>query len=110
MKKLFLMLSILFFATQAQAQSYETTVILYCKMSNDIVETFVLDGQWQAGPYLQEGWIVEIISQTDHSIYVHLDRSDGSIIRFEFNNGWPCRLETRQIPIQPESETYTPVD
>lgn len=113
MKKLFLVLtmSILFFATQVQAQSYETTTTLYCKMSNELVETFILDGQWQAGPYIQKYWIVKRITQHEYFIRVRLESVDGSTtMYFEFNNGWPCKLMTRQTPIQPESEIFTPVD
>jgi len=111
MKRLALVLMLLTLPFAAQATThYEETITLYCKMSNDLVETFILDGRWQAGPFIQKDWIVEIISQTDHSIYVRLDRPDGSIIRFEFNNGWPCRLETRRKPIQPESDNFNQID
>lgn len=110
MKKLALVLMLLVLPFTVQAQSYERIITLYCKMSNNIVETFILNGQWQAGSYIQKDWTVKKIAQYDYSIYVHLENLDGSTISFEFNNGWPCRLETRRKPIQPESDTFEQLD
>ncbi len=110
MKRLALVLMLLILPFAAQAQEYEETKTLYCKSSDTIWEVFVLDGEWISGIYKYEGWTVTRIIHLVYSIEVYVDGPGGERVYFEFNNGWPCKIETRHKPIQPESDNFTPVD
>ncbi len=111
MKRLALVLMLLTLPFTAQATThYERTVTLICKPSDVIWETFILDGAWMRNFTIHKGWTVKRIAQVDYSIYVRLEKLDGETREFEFNNGWPCKIETRRKPIQPESDNFNQID
>lgn len=111
MKKLALVLMLLTLPFAAQATThYEDTITLFCKWSDDIVETFILNGEWMSAGYIHEGWTVKRISQRKYSIEVRVDGPKGETVWFDFNNGWPCKVETRRKLIQPESDNFNQID
>lgn len=111
MKKLALVLTLLMLSSTAQATThYEETTTLFCKWSDDYTETFTLNGARAFNGNIHEGWTVKRISQLKYSIEVRLDGPEGEILYIDFNNGWPCRVETRLKPIQPESDNFNQID
>lgn len=111
MKRLALALMLLMLSSAAQATTrHEDTITLLCKWSDDIVETFILDGKWMSAGYIHEGWTVKRITQRKYSIEVRVDGPKDETVWFDFNNGWPCRVETRRNLIQSESDSFKPAD
>ena len=111
MKRLALVLMLLTLPFTAQATThYEKTITLICKPADNIWETFVLDGGWISNIRIHKGWTVTKIVQVDYSIYVRLEGPENETITFEFNNGWPCKIETRRKLIQPESNNFNQID
>jgi len=111
MKKLALVLMLLTLPFTAQATThYEDTITLSCKSFGEVIETFVLDAEWSIGGYIHEGWTVKRISQRKYSIEVRVDGPKGETVWFDFNNGWPCKVETRRKLIQPESDNFNQID
>ena len=112
MKRLALIFMLLTLSFSAQAQDYEETKTLYCKSSDTIWEIFVLDGEWISGIYKHkhEGWTVKGIFQYESFIEVRLDGPGGETLWIDFNNGYPCKIEIRRKPIQPESDNFDKID
>lgn len=98
MKKIALILMLLTLPFTAQATThYKTTLV--CKWSHDIVETYVLDGEWSTGIHPHNGWTVKRITQRPYSIEVRIDGPKGETLNIDFNNGWPCKVLVRQKPV-----------
>jgi len=111
MKRLALVLMLLTLPFAAQATThYEETRTLICKPADNIWEIFVLDGEWLSNMNRHKGWIVKRITQRRYSIEVRIDGPGGEKIYFDFNNGWPCKMEIRWKPIQPESDNFNQID
>ena len=113
MKRLALVLMLLMLPLAARATThYEETTTLFCKWSDKVVESFTLDGPRMSSMYRNRyrGWTVKRISQRKYYIEVRLDGPNGETLWIDFNNGWPCRFETRHKPIQPESDNFNQID
>ncbi len=110
MKRLALALMLLMLSSAAQAQQYSDITTLICRWQGNTWEYFKLNGPFKRGNLEIPEWTVTRISQRTYSIEVRLDNPNGDIFYVDFNNGWPCKVETQRTLIQPESDSFDPVD
>lgn len=110
MKKLALILMLLILPSIAQAQQYNNVTTLICGWQGRTWEYFKLNGSVKRGNLEIPEWTVTKITRHTNSIEVRLDHPNGDIFYIDFNNGWPCKVETRRILVQPESDSFNPAD
>jgi len=115
MKRLALVLIMLMLSSVVQARDrYEKETTLYCVWLDGRSESFILYDDYREFLDPSIKWIVLSIHQYPDTVRVRLEAPNRERI-INFNNGWPCRLEesytfTKHEAVQPESDSFDPVD
>ena len=114
MKKLALVLMLLILPFTVQAEDYIEETTLLCTWPDGRIESFVKGDSYRSPIDLSDTWIVTNIVQYPAVIRVNLEAPNRKKY-IDFNSGWPCRIEreytfTNHEEIQPESDSFNPVD
>ena len=110
MKRLALILMLVMLSSVVQAQQYNDVTTLICRWQGNTWEYFKLNGSFKRGNLEIPEWTVTKITRHTDSIEVRLDHPNGDIFYVDFSDGWPCKIETQRNLIQPESDSFDPVD
>ena len=100
----------------AQAKDYEVEIKLHCVWPDGRLESFAIGDPHRDPLDPLAAWIVAGIERYPASVYVVLKNPSNQTKTIDFNDGWPCRIEKiytfikHDEPIQPESDSFNPVD